>query len=180
MADARAAQPAEPSRRRGTSGVGRQASPPTRPPARPQVAELEDRWRRPLADLDNLRKRYARELGRERDGRAGAGSPRVAAGAGQPRLRAGARRRRPGPIVEGVRAVRDQALAVLAGLGYPRARTRRRCRSTRPGTRRSASSTTDGRRAAGHGRCRSCGPATATDERQLRPAAVVVADQERS
>jgi hypothetical protein len=32
----------------------------------PDVAELEDRWRRALADLDNLRKRYARELGRER------------------------------------------------------------------------------------------------------------------
>src|SRR4051794_21063706 len=33
----------------------------------PGVAELEDRWRRAVADLDNLRKRYARELGRERE-----------------------------------------------------------------------------------------------------------------
>ena len=31
-----------------------------------ELAELEDRWRRALADLDNLRKRYARELDRER------------------------------------------------------------------------------------------------------------------
>ena len=29
-------------------------------------AELEDRWRRAVADLDNLRKRYARDLARER------------------------------------------------------------------------------------------------------------------
>ncbi len=31
-----------------------------------EIAELEDRWRRAVADLDNLRKRYARELERER------------------------------------------------------------------------------------------------------------------
>ena len=30
------------------------------------LADLEDRWRRAVADLDNLRKRYARELERER------------------------------------------------------------------------------------------------------------------
>ena len=35
-------------------------------------------------------------------------------------LRARARRGRPGAIVEGVRAVRDQAVAVLARLGFPR------------------------------------------------------------
>src|SRR3954454_15627269 len=31
-----------------------------------ELAKLEDRWRRAVADLDNLRKRYARELDRER------------------------------------------------------------------------------------------------------------------
>src|SRR4051794_34940766 len=36
------------------------------PGDRSEVAELEDRWRRALADLDNLRKRYSRELPRER------------------------------------------------------------------------------------------------------------------
>ena len=30
------------------------------------LAGLEDRWRRAVAELDNLRKRYARELERER------------------------------------------------------------------------------------------------------------------
>src|ERR1700710_2968201 len=31
-----------------------------------ELAKLEDRWRRAVADLDNLRKRSARELDRER------------------------------------------------------------------------------------------------------------------
>jgi molecular chaperone GrpE len=31
-----------------------------------KLAQLEDRWRRAVADMDNLRKRYARELDRER------------------------------------------------------------------------------------------------------------------
>ncbi|WP_033821425.1 nucleotide exchange factor GrpE [Kitasatospora sp. MBT63] len=91
------------------------------PPRRPEVEELEDRWRRALADLDNLRKRYARELPREREAErakvAAAFLPVVDnlelalahAGAGDP-----------GTIVSGVRAVRDQAVEVLRSLGYPR------------------------------------------------------------
>lgn len=90
-------------------------------PRSPEVEELEDRWRRALADLDNLRKRYARELPREREAErakvAAAFLPVVDnlelalahAGAGDP-----------GAIVSGVRAVRDQAVEVLRSLGYPR------------------------------------------------------------
>jgi molecular chaperone GrpE len=87
---------------------------------RAQVAQLEDAWRRALADLDNLRKRTARDTA----GRQAAERARVAAewlpvldnlelalehagGAG-------------GAIVEGIRAVRDQAISVLARLGFPR------------------------------------------------------------
>src|SRR6478672_4206141 len=33
----------------------------TEPDLRARVAELEDRWRRTVADLDNMRKRFARE-----------------------------------------------------------------------------------------------------------------------
>ncbi|AWE54250.1 MULTISPECIES: nucleotide exchange factor GrpE [Streptomyces] len=85
-----------------------------------ELRELEDRWRRALADLDNLRKRHARELERER----AAERSRTAA-AFLPVLdnlelaltHAGAD---PDAIVEGVRAVRDQAVNVLALLGYPR------------------------------------------------------------
>jgi molecular chaperone GrpE len=84
------------------------------------VAELEDRWRRALADLDNLRKRYARELDRER----AAERARVAAQwlpvvDDLDRALAHAADD-PTAIVEGVHAVRDHAMAVLARLGYPR------------------------------------------------------------
>jgi molecular chaperone GrpE len=86
----------------------------------PTVAELEDRWRRAAADLDNLRKRYARELDRERV----AASDRVVA-AWLPvldnlELALGHAEADPSAIIEGVRAVRDQALAVLANLGFSR------------------------------------------------------------
>jgi molecular chaperone GrpE len=84
------------------------------------VAALEDRLRRALADLENLRKRHARELERQRT----AAADRVAA-AWLPVLdnldralsHADAD---PSVIIEGIRAVRDQALAVLADLGFPR------------------------------------------------------------
>jgi len=84
------------------------------------VAELEDRWRRALADLDNLRKRYARELERER----AAERARVAAQwlpvvDDLDRALAHAAED-PSAVLEGVRAVRDHATAVLARLGYPR------------------------------------------------------------
>jgi molecular chaperone GrpE len=99
--------------------AGEQEPPPA--PGGPEVEELEDRWRRALADLDNLRKRYARELPRERE----AERSRVAA-AFLPVVdnlelalsHAGADD--PGAIVSGVRAVRDQAVEVLRSLGYPR------------------------------------------------------------
>lgn len=87
---------------------------------REQVRELTDNWRRALADLDNLRKRQARERGRELD----AERARVSA-AWLPILddleRALAHAQAdPEAIVRGVEAVRDQAVEVLRGLGYPR------------------------------------------------------------
>lgn len=36
----------------------------SQPDSDAELAKLEDRWRRAVADLDNLRKRYARELDR--------------------------------------------------------------------------------------------------------------------
>jgi molecular chaperone GrpE len=85
-----------------------------------EVAELEDRWRRTLADLDNLRKRYSRELPRER----AAERERVAAAflpvIDNIDLALRHADAAPGAIVEGVQAIREQALAVLAHLGYPR------------------------------------------------------------
>jgi molecular chaperone GrpE len=84
------------------------------------VAALQDRLRRALADLDNLRKRHARELEWQRAAEAN----RVAA-AWLPvldnlDLALGHADADPSAIIEGVRAVREQALAVLANLGFSR------------------------------------------------------------
>lgn len=84
------------------------------------VAALEDRLRRALADLENLRKRYARERFREQ----AAEADRITA-AWLPvldnlDLALGYAEADPTSIIEGVRSVRDQALAVLSGLGYAR------------------------------------------------------------
>jgi molecular chaperone GrpE len=89
-------------------------------PDRDAVAALEDRLRRALADLENLRKRHALELERQR-----AAEANRVAGAWLPVLdnldlalsHADAD---PSTIIEGVRAVRDQALGVLANLGFSR------------------------------------------------------------
>ena len=85
-----------------------------------RATELEERWRRTLADLDNMRKRYAREIEAER----AAERSRVV-GAWLPVVdnleRALAHTDdRVDALVAGVRAVRDQAVALLAELGYPR------------------------------------------------------------
>ncbi|MFE9768214.1 nucleotide exchange factor GrpE [Streptomyces sp. NPDC005808] len=106
-----------------------EAPPSPEQPQQPQVKaaaqaaaldELQDRWRRALADLDNLRKRHAKELERER----GEERARTAA-AWLPVLdnleRALAHAESdPSSVLKGVEAVRDQAVEVLRGLGYPR------------------------------------------------------------
>jgi molecular chaperone GrpE len=84
------------------------------------LREADDRWRRALADLDNLRKRHAREL----KGQAAAERARTAAAflpvIDNLELALNHAAADPGAIVEGVRAVRDQAVNVLERLGYPR------------------------------------------------------------
>jgi molecular chaperone GrpE len=85
-----------------------------------EVAELQARLQRAAADLDNLRKRYARELERERRGERN----RVAAAflpvLDSLELALNHADADPATIVEGVRHVAEQAIGVLAGLGYPR------------------------------------------------------------
>ncbi|MCF7552343.1 nucleotide exchange factor GrpE [Pseudonocardia sp. WMMC193] len=80
----------------------------------------EDRWRRAAADLDNLRKRYAREVARERENERG-----LVTSAFLPVLDTLDRAlehasANPDALVEGIRTLREQALAVVAGLGYGR------------------------------------------------------------
>jgi len=89
-------------------------------PTGPSVEELEDRWLRARADYENLRKRLAREVTAARDDE----RERVA-GDWLPVLdnleRAlGHATEDPDPVIEGVRAVRDQAVDVLTALGFPR------------------------------------------------------------
>ena len=85
-----------------------------------RVAELENLWRRALADADNLRKRHAREIERLRD-RERAEVARdwlpVLDNLDRALEHAGTD---PGAIIEGVRAVRNQAVDLLSRLGYPR------------------------------------------------------------
>src|SRR4051794_12101150 len=50
--------------RAGADGTAAPADPPDDAARAPD--DFEDRWRRALADLANLRKRYARDLARER------------------------------------------------------------------------------------------------------------------
>ena len=85
-----------------------------------KLAEAEDRLKRAVADLDNLRKRYVRELDRER----AAERSRVAA-AWLPVVdnleRATAHTgEQSDAVAEGVRSILGEALQVLEHLGYPR------------------------------------------------------------
>ncbi|MFJ7998345.1 nucleotide exchange factor GrpE [Streptomyces sp. NPDC096310] len=85
-----------------------------------QLDELRDRWRRALADLDNLRKRQAKELARVRADervRTAAALLPVLDNLELALAHAGSD---PSAVLKGVEAVRDQAVDVLRGLGYPR------------------------------------------------------------
>jgi molecular chaperone GrpE len=84
------------------------------------LAETEDRLRRALADLDNLRKRYHRELARERDA-----ERRRAALEMLPvidNLERALDHATPdcSPLADGIRVVHDQAVTALARLGFER------------------------------------------------------------
>ncbi|HEY3683081.1 MAG TPA: nucleotide exchange factor GrpE [Streptosporangiaceae bacterium] len=87
---------------------------------RRRLAEMEDRWMRAAADLDNVRKRTARDA----DARAEQERVRVAAlwlpvvddlDRALEHAADG-----PGSMAEGVRAIRDRAVHILAELGFPR------------------------------------------------------------
>jgi molecular chaperone GrpE len=137
-----------------------------------ELAELEDRWRRALADLDNLRKRYARELDRERRlerARVASAWLPVLDNLERALEHAGGDQ---DALVEGLRSVRDQAVGVLAALGYPR--------QDETGVpfdpaRHEAVSVADGAEAAPGTVVRVVRPGYGEGERQLRPAAVEVA-----
>jgi molecular chaperone GrpE len=84
------------------------------------TADWENRWRRAAADLENLRKQFARDLAREREGeRARVASAFLPVVDTIERALEHAEAD-PRSIVEGVRTMREQALGALAGLGFGR------------------------------------------------------------
>ena len=137
-----------------------------------RIAELEDLRLRAVADLDNFRKRCAAQVQS-----AGAEAARRAAAQWLPVVdnleRALAHAEAdPGSIVEGVRAVRDQAVTVLAQLGYPR---RDDLGAPFDPARHEAIATRSDPNAPEGSIVEVIAPAYGEDGRQLRPAQVVVA-----
>jgi molecular chaperone GrpE len=137
-----------------------------------RIAELEDLRLRALADLDNLRKRCAAQIRRaEEEARAAVARQWLPVIDGLDLALAHATAD-PATIVDGVKAVREQALAVLARLGFPRrddrgARfdpTRHEAVASRPGPEAEADLVAEVVR-----------PGYGEGDRQLRPAQVVVA-----
>jgi molecular chaperone GrpE len=139
---------------------------------RSQLAEAQDLRLRALADVENVRRRCA-----ERIGRAEAEAKAAVAAAWLPVVdnldralqHSGAD---PDAIVAGVRAVRDQALGILAALGFPRREdegvpfdpARHDAVATRPDNAAAPGSVIEVTR-----------PAYGEGDHQLRPAQVVVA-----
>jgi molecular chaperone GrpE len=85
-----------------------------------KVKELEDRWRQALADLDNTRKRHARELSQAAEAERRRVTLAWLPVVDNLELALEHSEGDPVALIDGVRAVRDQAVALLASLGYPR------------------------------------------------------------
>ncbi len=85
-----------------------------------QIAELEDSWRRTAAELDNFRKRCAKDVVRAREQERASVAARWLPVLDNLERALEHASSNPDQIMEGVRAVHQQALTVLADLGYPR------------------------------------------------------------
>jgi molecular chaperone GrpE len=85
-----------------------------------RIAELEDKWRRALADLDNYRKRTARALDRERLGERARTSAEWLPVLDNLERALEHAEAEPGAVIQGVRSVLDQARDVITRLGFPR------------------------------------------------------------
>ncbi|MFG1926372.1 nucleotide exchange factor GrpE [Cryptosporangium sp. NPDC048952] len=139
---------------------------------RAQVAQLDDRYRRATADFDNLRKRMARDAHREREDERARVAARWLPVLDNLELALRHARADPASIVSGLEAVREQALAVLADLGYPlRADLYERFDPSR----HEAVAVLPADDAAPGTILEVVRPGYGTDARPLRPAAVVVA-----
>jgi molecular chaperone GrpE len=85
-----------------------------------EVATLDDRWRRAVADLENLRKRMAVEVDRERSYERNRAASALLPIVDNLDLALEHAAADPRSLVQGLLAVRDQAVNALAMLGFPR------------------------------------------------------------
>jgi molecular chaperone GrpE len=137
-----------------------------------RIAELEDLRRRALADLDNMRKRCAAQVRRaEAETRTEVARQWLPVVDNLERALA-ASTADPAAIIDGIQAVHEQALNVLARLGYPR---RDDLGTTFDPTRHDAVATRADPAAADGSVVEVVQPAYGEGDNQLRPAQVVVA-----
>jgi molecular chaperone GrpE len=137
-----------------------------------RIAELEDLRLRAVADLDNLRKRCAAQVARaQAETRAAVAREWLPVVDNLERALA-ASTADPAAIIDGIRAVREQALHVLARLGYPR---RDDLGTTFDPTRHDAVAARADPAAADGSVVEVLQPAYGEGDHQLRPAQVVVA-----
>ena len=139
---------------------------------RAQVAQSDERYRRAGADYDNLRKRMARDSHREREDERARVAARWLPVLDNLELALQHAGAEPASMVSGLEAVRQQALAVLADLGYP---LRADLNEPFDPSRHEAVAVLPATDVAPGTIVQVVRPGYGTDERPLRPAAVVVA-----
>jgi molecular chaperone GrpE len=139
---------------------------------RAELARMEDRWRRALADFDNLRKRVARESAGQREDERAAVAARWLPVLDNLELALQHAAADPASIVSGVRAVHEQALGILADLGFPR---RSDVNEPFDPSRHEVVATMPDAEAEPGTVLQVVRPGYGSDERPLRPAAVIVA-----
>ena len=137
-----------------------------------QVATLDDRWRRAVADLENLRKRMAVEVERERAYERNRAASALLPIVDNLDLALEHAAADPRSVIQGLLAVRDQAVNALAMLGFPR---RDDLGVSFDPSRHEAVGADPGADAAPGTVVAVVRPGYGEGDRQLRPAAVVVA-----
>lgn len=139
---------------------------------RARIAELDDNWRRAAADLDNFRKRAARDAATQREDERNRVTSALLPIIDNLDLALEHADADPQTIVEGIRVVRDQAAEVLAALGFAR---RDDTGEQFDPARHEAVAVVDDPAAAPGTIVQVVRPGYGEGERQLRPASVVVA-----
>jgi molecular chaperone GrpE len=139
------------------------------------IRDLDDRWRRALADFDNLNKRLAREVARTRSDERDRVVALLLPVVDNLELALEHATADPAALIEGIRSVRDQAVAVLEHLGFGR---RDEVGVPFDPARHEAVAIQADAGVAPGTVVRVVRPGYGNDDRQLRPAAVVVASRE--